>query len=148
MQPQDSIFGYALTYVIQHYEKFKELPPPTQATFIRQAQQLESLPGSHFKSPEELVKELGGSVDNWRNFILWKPVADWINKRVQEDMDILNRQALFKQAEKAVKSSDNASAKYLAALAELNSAQTNQRTIVLHYIGRPESDESSVPVTD
>lgn len=140
MNPQDSLFGYSLTYVIQNNDKFQSLTPPKQAAFIQQARQLEALQEAHFKSPDELSKMLGGTPDAWRDFILWKPVADWITKRVQEDTDILNRQALYKQAEKAVKSGENQSAKYLAQLAELNAAQTNQQTVVLHYIGRPVLD--------
>lgn len=139
----NNIYGYPLTYTLQHFDKFKELSPPQQQAILMNAQKFESHFGSHFLTPDELAEQLGGNPATWRQFLVLKPVQDYITRKVREDTDILNRKALFKQADKAAKTGDNQAAKYLNALAEANAAQTNQRTVVLHYVKRPDTESSS-----
>jgi hypothetical protein len=143
-----NIFGYSLSYALQHFDKFKSLPAPDQAVILTNAQKFENEPGSHFLSPEELAEQLGGSPATWRRFVVLKPVRDYINRKMEEDVQILHRQAVYKQAIKAAQAGDNQAAKYITQLAEANATQTNQQTVILHYIPRPTFDSASVPSTD
>lgn len=145
--PTDSVFGYPLSYTIQHFEKFKAMPPNQQQAMIMNASKFEQHYDSHFMSPEELADKLGGSAATWRQFLTLKPVRDYVERKVREDTDILNRQALFKQAQKAIKSGDSSAAKILGQLAEANATQTNQQQVILHYVKRPEREPASVPST-
>lgn len=142
------IFGYSLSYAMSHFDKFKELSPQDQTALLLSAQKFEEYHGSHFLSPDELSEQLGGQPSTWRRFLTLKPVRDYITRRVQEDTEIMNRQALYKQAQKAALSGDTQAAKYITALAEANTSQTNQQTIILHYIPRPKADAPSVPKAD
>lgn len=130
-----------LTYILNQNEKFQTLPPPTKAAFLSLAQKFQNHPGSHFFSPAELQDQLGGSERTWRQFLTLKPVRDYIIRRTQEDVEIMYRQALAKQAIKAATSGDNQAAKFIKELHDLNREQNNQTHIILHYIPRPHQPE-------
>lgn len=140
--PDTNIFGYSLSYSLSNFDKFKQLSPPDQTALLMSATKFEEYHGSHFLSPDELAEQLGGQPSTWRRFLTLKPVRDYIVRKVQEDTEIMNRQALFKQAQKAALSGDTQAAKYITALAEANSTATNQNKVVLHYIPRPDRMET------
>jgi hypothetical protein len=137
MEPNNSLFGYSLSYSLQSYEKFQKLTPPEQAAILELARKFETLYDSHFKGPEALAEELGGTPDDWRRFLTLKPVRDYVKRKTDEDVEILNRQALYKQAQKAALSGETQAAKLIKELAEANASQTNQTKVILHYIPRP-----------
>lgn len=136
--PKSSIFGYSLTYALSRYEKFQELSAPEQAVLLQAAAKFENCYGSHFMSPDELAENLDGTSATWRKFLTLKPVVDYINRKVAEDTEIMNRQALYKQALKAARAGDTQAAKYIEQLAKANASTANQRIVILHYVPRPE----------
>lgn len=144
----DPLNPYPLTYSIQHFDKFNELLPPAQNALLALSHKFQTSHGSHFLSPDELSEQLGGSAATWRQFLTMKPVKDYVEKMVEEDTLILNRQAIYKQAQKAVNTGDNQAAKYLAQLSEMHAAQSNQQHVILHYVPRPEAITASVPDAD
>lgn len=146
--PDTNIFGYSLSYSLSNFDKFKQLSPQDQTALLMSARKFEEYHGSHFLSPDELSTELGGQPSTWRRFLTLKPVRDYITRKVTEDTEIMNRQALYKQAQKAAQNGDTQAAKYITALAEANATATNQQHVILHYIPRPERQPSSVPSTD
>lgn len=114
--------------------------PPQKEAFFQLAKRFESQYMSHFMSPEQLAEKLGGNPDTWRQFLTLKPVEDYIHAQMQDDVEILHRQALFIQAKKAVKTGDNQAAKFIKELSEIYSNQTNQTKVVLHYVPRPNQE--------
>lgn len=148
MPLDNSIFGYSLGYSLSNYEKFKALEAPEQTILLQFAAKFEKEHGSHFMSPEELSQKLGGTSATWRQFLTLKPVRDYVTRKVQEDTEIMNRQALYRQAQKAAETGDTQAAKYITALAEANATATNQVHVILHYIPRPERRSPSVSRAD
>lgn len=136
----NSLFGFSLRYALEHFEKFQELTVREQEVYLMQAAQFENLYNSHFMPPERLAEELGGTPAAWRKFIIMKPVRDFIQRRVEEDGEILQREALYKQAFKASAAGDTQAAKYLAAIVDAGGAESNKKQIILHYIPRPERE--------
>lgn len=118
------------------------IPVDKQLVFTKLAELFQSKISYLYLDPDELSEELGvGSPETWEEFMNVEPVRLYVAARTKNLTQIHARKSLA-NLQKSANKGDVASIKYLNEISGILQAQAGNKTIVLHYVPRPQTAEA------
>lgn len=117
---------------------FKAMSMSKQTIFARLADAFEDNHLALYCDPEDLAAKLNvGNPQQWHEFLQMEPVKAYINAQMSFNADVASRKAFFAASVKA-SNGDVQAAKHVHEIAGLHKNASNNRTVVMIRVDRPQ----------
>lgn len=128
-----------LQEMLKQSQAFQELPIPDQQIYYKLSGKFQQSTSYLFMNPEELQDHTSiGTQEQWHNFLNLQEVQNYIKGQMAFLSQIAQRKTFVSLVQSALEGNHQA-AKQVQELSGIMNQQDLNRTVVLHYVPRPNS---------